>query len=136
MTAVIYNVEFHHCSSDNNFLDVVVIPLLGIAFIDGTAPHIVDPKKPGCVDEIINFGDFWDEGKMVANKQYILEANREVGRLFRSAYFMLNAAKSVYDHWEAANIEAMDYTSANAKTAEVINSIFANRSSIWFRKST
>lgn len=36
-----YDVEFHHCSSDNNSLDGVVIPALRVAFIDGTAPHRV-----------------------------------------------------------------------------------------------
>ncbi|MCE5287591.1 MAG: hypothetical protein LLG02_17365 [Pelosinus sp.] len=29
-----YDAEFHHCSSDNNSLDGVVIPKLGVAFID------------------------------------------------------------------------------------------------------
>lgn len=36
-----YDVEFHHCSSDNNSLDGVVIPSLNAALIDGTAPHRV-----------------------------------------------------------------------------------------------
>ena len=37
-----YDVEFMHCSSDNNSLDGVVIPNIGVALIDGTAPHVVD----------------------------------------------------------------------------------------------
>jgi len=41
-----YDVEFMHCSSDNNSLDGVVIPSLKIALLDGTAPHVVDPKIP------------------------------------------------------------------------------------------
>ena len=36
-----YDVEFMHCSSDNNSLDGMVVPKLGIAMIDGTAPHVV-----------------------------------------------------------------------------------------------
>lgn len=36
-----YDVEFLHCSSDNNSLDGIKIPDLRIAFIDGTAPHAV-----------------------------------------------------------------------------------------------
>ena len=35
-----YDIEFMHCSSDNNSLDGLVIPELGIAMIDGTAPHV------------------------------------------------------------------------------------------------
>lgn len=49
-----YDIEFMHCSSDVNSLDGVVIPAIKIAILDGTAPHVVDPKNPGAVDEIIN----------------------------------------------------------------------------------
>ncbi len=52
-----YDVEYHHCSSDNNSIDGIVIPQLKVAMIDGTAPHVVDPKHPGAVDEIIHLGD-------------------------------------------------------------------------------
>lgn len=34
-----YDVELHHCSSDNNSLDGVVIPAAKVALIDGTAPQ-------------------------------------------------------------------------------------------------
>ena len=50
MTERGFAVEHHHCSSDPDSLDGLVIPALDIALIDGTAPHIVDPKHPGCVD--------------------------------------------------------------------------------------
>lgn len=35
-----YDVEYHHCSSDNNSIDGIVIPKLKVAMIDGTAPHV------------------------------------------------------------------------------------------------
>lgn len=126
MVALGYSAEFHHCSSDNNSLDGVVIPALQVAFIDGTAPHIVDPKNPGCVDEILHLGDFWDETKMVRNKEHILECNREVGKLFQRAYKVLRAAKAIYDDWEAANGEAMNYTIANQKTVDLLDSVLGN----------
>ena len=34
-----YNIEYHHCSSDNNSLDGVVIKGLNVAILDGTSPH-------------------------------------------------------------------------------------------------
>lgn len=34
-----YDIERHHCSSDNNSLDGVVVKGLNIAILDGTAPH-------------------------------------------------------------------------------------------------
>ncbi|AZR72290.1 hypothetical protein BBF96_02095 [Anoxybacter fermentans] len=119
-----YDIEFHHCSSDNASLDGVVIPAIGVALIDGTAPHIVDPKNPGCVDEIIHLGDFWDEEGMRSHKKDIIEANQEVSRLFERAYRFLKAAQVVYDDWEKANQEAMDYGKANKIAANLIEKVF------------
>lgn len=119
-----YDVEFHHCSSDNNSLDGITIPSLEIAFIDGTAPHIVDPKNPGCVDEILHLGDFWDESKMVRNKTQIMETTLEISKNFRRAYHILKAAKAIYDDWEISNMDAMDYGKANQKTVEIMSAIF------------
>ena len=120
-----YDVEFHHCSSDNNSLDGLMIPALEIAFIDGTSPHIVDPKNPGCVDEILHLGDFWDESKMVKNKAQIIKTNLEIGKNFKRAYHILKAAKAIYDDWEMSNIDAMDYKIANQKTREIMTGIFS-----------
>jgi len=119
-----FDVELHHCSSDNGSLDGVVIPAIGVALIDGTAPHIVDPKNPGCVDEIIHLGDYWDEDGIRAHRREIVEANREVSRLFERAYRFLRAARDVYEDWEAANIEAMNFGLANRIAAELSARLF------------
>lgn len=119
-----YDVEFHHCSSDNNSLDGLTIPALQIAFIDGTAPHIVDPKNPGCVDEILNLGDFWDESKMARNKTQIIETTVEIGKNFKRAYHILKAAKAIYDDWKMTNRDAMNYAMANQKAADIMTAIF------------
>ena len=92
-----YDVEFMHCSSDNNSLDGVVIPALKTALIDGTSPHVVDPKNPGAVDEILNFGDFWDEAGIKRQKMAILKEGKEIGRLFARAYKYLKAAFCIYE---------------------------------------
>ncbi len=55
-----YDVEVFPCSSDPSSLDAVVIEKLKVVLLDATAPHIVDPKIPGAIDEIVNFGDFWN----------------------------------------------------------------------------
>lgn len=119
------DIEHHHCSSDNGSLDGLVIPALGVAFIDGTAPHVVDPRHPGCVDEIVHLGDYWDESRMVANKQAIIAITAEIGESFRRAYRLLRAAKALYDDWEAANAEALDHAAANRRGADLLAAVFA-----------
>ena len=122
-----FDCEFHHCSADNHSLDGIVFPQIGVALIDGTAPHVLDPKNPGCVDEIIHLGDFWDENSIRKNKAQILATNRETGRLFARAYRYLRAAQAVYEDWEEANIDAMDFGRANRIAYELVTEIFAGK---------
>lgn len=118
-----FDVEFHHCSSDNRSLDGMVIPSIGVALIDGTAPHVVDPKNPGAVDEIIHLGDYWSESGLRAHKREIMEANREIAGLFARAYRFLRAAKAAYEDWEAINTAGMDFGLANQKADGIIHEI-------------
>ena len=103
-----YTVEFHHCSSDPNSLDGVLIKELGIALLDGTSPHIVDPIHPGAVDEILNMGDALDMDLLYQNKKEIMQLNKEIGKNFKRAYKFLASAKAVHDDWSALNNEALD----------------------------
>jgi Mrp family chromosome partitioning ATPase len=118
-----FDVEFHCCSSDNGSLDGVKIPAIGVALIDGTAPHIVDPKHPGAVDEIIHLGDYWDEAKMRAAKDDILRAAAKVGRFFRTAYSHLAEAKVARDEMRDYVDEATNKTQLNRLTQELIRDV-------------
>lgn len=125
-------VELHHCSSDNRSLDGVVAPSAGVALIDGTAPHVLDPRHPGAIDTIVHLGDFWDEPAMLGEREAILAATREVGRLFRRAYGYLHAAKLFHDQWEAAYRDsgAVDYPGLNRIAEALGNELFAGRPSL------
>ncbi len=59
-----YDVEFHHCPSDPESIDGLVIVQLNIALVDGTfPPHIIDPVYPGLIDKLVDLGKFIDEKK-------------------------------------------------------------------------
>ncbi len=122
-----FDIEFHHCSSDNNSLDGVYVPAIKVALVDGTAPHVMDPKVPGAVDEIIHLGDYWDENGLRARRKEITEANARLSRCFARAYRFLKAAQVVYDDWEALNRQAMDYALANQKAAVLMDEILNAR---------
>ncbi len=96
-----YDLEYHHCASDHQSLDGLVIPALGVAIMDGTFPHTVDPSYPGAVDEIINFGQFWDGEALRKNKEKIIKFAAEAGRLFKQAYRFLATAKIYRDARES-----------------------------------
>ena len=100
MLAAGYDIEYHCCSSDNNSIDGLVIPALGVALLDGTAPHVVDPKNPGAVDEIINLGEYWDEPMIRQFKKEIISCNHQVSRCFQALYLSLKELKNAMDEWE------------------------------------
>lgn len=122
-----YDVEFMHCSSDNNSLDGIVIPAIKVALLDGTAPHVVDPKNPGAVDEIIHLGDFWNEAGIRDSKEDILKDNREVGRTFARAYKYIKAASYIYQDTEVINSWAVDRAQINTVTSKVIEELFRGK---------
>jgi len=124
MTELNYFVEYHHCSSDPNSLDALVIPSLKIALIDGTSPHIMDPKNPGAVDEILNLGQFWNEDAIKQNKQDVLRTNSEIKRLFEKAYYYLKAAKKVYEVYELTEEKAFSVNEYNMVKGKFISEVF------------
>lgn len=92
-----FDLEYLHCASDPNSLDALVIPALGVALIDGTAPHVTDPVYPAAVDEIVNLGEFWDSEGIQRNRNEIIRVNTEIGRHYRRAFKYLGAAGYLRD---------------------------------------
>ncbi len=118
-----YDVEHMHCSSDNHSLDGVVIPGLGVALIDGTAPHVVDPKSPGVVDEIINLGDFWDEAALSRNREKVVRIKNEISGCFARAYRYLAAASCIYEDSAALYRPVIDEAKGNILAHELISEL-------------
>ncbi len=98
MLAEGYNVDFLHCSSASESLDGILIRDLGVAMVDGTAPHVIDPVNPGAVDTIINLGDYWNESGILENRKSIIETNDRVASIFAGVYHYLRAAESMHDN--------------------------------------
>lgn len=90
-------VEQIHCSADCNSLDGVYVPSLGIGLMDGTAPHVVDPKLPGAYDTIVHLGDHWNEDRIRSHREEIAKTSAECTFRFHRAYDCLRAAKGAYD---------------------------------------
>ncbi len=118
------SIEYMHCSSDPSSFDGVVFPDKDVAIIDGTAPHVLDPKNPGAVDEIINLGQFWNDEGIIKNREKIFITNKETSRLFQRAYRYIQAAYSIYKDSEAIYSIAMNQGKANVKVLEVVDRVF------------
>lgn len=107
------DIEYHWCSSDNNSLDGVVAGDRQVCVLDGTAPHVVDPRFPGAVDRIINLGEYWDAEMIAANRERVISLTNRIGLCFKRAYIRLNEAHSALQEWKTYIEEACDFKSVN-----------------------
>ena len=120
-----YDVELHYCSSDPSSLDGGVIKGLNVVMIDATAPHIVDPKTPGAIDEILNFGEFWDGEKIEENRDKIKACNADISECFQRAFRFLKSAEPIYIEVESKISKCMDWAKVSKITDEFIEKTFS-----------
>lgn len=125
-----YDVELLHCSSDPHSLDGVCAREIGFLILDGTAPHVVDPKTPGAVDEIINLGSCWDKEKMLGEKNKIIETNEEIAERFAKAYRYLTSAKYLQNQFEHDMMLLTDAAGVKAELYEIEKSLGLNSFSV------
>lgn len=103
-----YSVGRCLCSADADSLDAVIIPEIGAGILDGTAPHVTDPKYPGAVDEIVDVGRFWDKDKLRVHTDKIRDMIDRKSLLFNCAYDLLSAAKSTENMISKLQSRAID----------------------------
>ena len=88
-------IERYFCSSDPHSLDGIIIWPQKIAVLDGTSPHLQDPKYPGAVEEIINTGIFFRTEALQKNRDKIARLGDQKSRLYRIVYRYLSAAAEI-----------------------------------------
>lgn len=118
-----YLVEYIHCSSDSNSLDGVIVRELGFAVVDGTAPHVIEPTVPGCIEEYVNIGSAWLTRKLKPHQSEIMKLQDEIASCYPRAYDAFSRAMKVHDEWEKVYIKNMDFDKANELTDVVIKDI-------------
>ncbi|WP_257347570.1 PRK06851 family protein [Pseudalkalibacillus decolorationis] len=123
-----FDIEYLHCSSDNHSIDGVIIPVLKVGIVDGTAPHVIEPKAPGVIEEYVNLGAAWNADLLAPYKERILELNDKIQVCFQSAYANFADALAIHDEWEKIYIENMDFHKADQLTGELLETFFAGKS--------
>lgn len=88
-------VEYIICSGDPASLDGVILPTLDAALVDGTAPHVVEPKYPGVVESYVNLGDCYDRAALAPLRDEIIGCMKGYQGCYRRAYRCLDAAAQI-----------------------------------------
>ncbi|MGB9839631.1 AAA family ATPase [Thermovenabulum sp.] len=122
-----YDVEFLHCSADSNSLDGIYLAKEGIALVDGTAPHVIDPNFPGAVDVIINLGDYWSANILIKNKDEIINLQEQIKDCYLHAFTHLKIAKACYDEVESIYIKAVKKLEFQRFLNEFIYDVFKDK---------
>ena len=69
-----------YCPADPDSLDAVMLHESKVIVVDGTPPHVFEPRFPGVCQEIVDLGRCWDKAVLRENREKIIEA----GELNRS----------------------------------------------------
>lgn len=119
-----YDVEFIHCASDSDSIDGVIFPALKIGIVDGTEPHVIEPKAPGAIEEYVNLGNAWNSQQLGTKKDDIIQLMKEKEEAYGKAYHTYAEALAVHDEWEAIYIANMDFEKLNVLTEEIKATFF------------
>lgn len=122
-----FSIEYHHCPSDHESIDAIVIEELQICLLDGTAPHSMDPAYPGLTDKIIDLGQFIDTNILQDKRQDIIEAKVKNKYAYRKAFNYFKAAKIVYEEIDEDNKTMLDIKEINNENKELIEEVFSKK---------
>ena len=89
--------EYILCSGDPDSLDALVLPQLSVALVDGTAPHVVEPKYPGAVERYVNMGDCYNSQALSELRSEIMGCMKGYKGCYQRAYRCLGAAASIHE---------------------------------------
>lgn len=96
-------VELIHCSSDPNSLDGVIMPEAKVSIVDGTPPHIMEPRYPGAYERVVNFCQSFDNEGLERDKEELFYVTAVNQSCHKQCVRLLSAAKSLlYDNYLTA----------------------------------
>ena len=114
-------VEYLWCSGDPDSLDGVVLPELRCAVVDGTSPHIIEPKYPAAVDRYVDLGRFYDLTAAKAAAEEVKAHTHAYQAAYVRAYRHLKAARQVELDAAAAVERTFDRDRARRRTEGIIS---------------
>ncbi len=85
------DVTYILCASDPDSLDGVLIPDLPIAMVDGTAPHVLEPRLCGGSMNYLNLGAFYDSTAMRQQEEAIWQVQQRCSAVYGYVTACLNA---------------------------------------------
>ncbi len=105
--------ELFFCSSDPTSLDGVRFPTIHTSFVDGTAPHIMEPSCLGVSERLIDLSRFLDYDKVEKHRDEILPLSRQKALLHKKASRYVAAAAGLLNDNFVIDCEYTDFSKIN-----------------------
>lgn len=121
-----YDVEYIHCSSDPDSLDGVIVRGVSVGIVDGTAPHVIEPKVAGAIEEYVNLGTAWNVELLENKTDEIRALQEQISLCYPKAYEAFDKALKIHDDWEKIYIDNMNFERADALTEKVCEMLLGN----------
>lgn len=115
--------EYVLCSSDPCSLDGIIIPEMSAAVLDGTSPHVTEPKYPVAVERILDFYKFIDRKKISPLRFAIMEETAAAERETKLGYGFLRALGEVKKDEDRILDALFDTEKAHAAAKKMIGGI-------------
>src|SRR5690606_7367697 len=107
------DLEYLHCSSDNGSIDGLIAPQLKLGFVDGTFPHIIEPKYPGVVEKVIDLGQYRNDQYLTKYRDEIIQITDDISNNFKLAYQTFAEAKKIHLKREEIYVSSMNFKKAD-----------------------
>lgn len=117
-------VERDHCSSDPDSLDAVIVEDSGFAILDGTPPHVMEPKFPGAFETIVDLYPCWHEEELEKNSEVIKSLFFKYSGCHAKACRYLSAAAALIHNSMKTAEEGTDFERASAYAEKLANREF------------
>lgn len=87
-----YDTELFYCAGDPDSLDAVHIPQKHFVILDGTSPHVREPKIPGVTDSIVNLGIYLQESELKKHWKELSHLFEKNKKYYEQSYLFLKMA--------------------------------------------
>lgn len=117
--------EYYFCSSDPSSLDGVLIFSKNgvIGMLDGTAPHISEPKFPGAREQIVNLGECWDVSLLQKQKNEIIALSERKSAEYKNAYTYLRSVGNLRAVSEGFLSGAVDFDKLRGAVGRLVREL-------------
>lgn len=113
-------VEYFYCSGDPDSLDGVYLPRIRTAVLDGTSPHVIEPRYPAAVERYVNLGQFYDIAAAKSAREEIIQHTNACSDAYRRSYRALSAAAQMEESAYGLLREAFDDQKLIRRTEGII----------------